>query len=163
MVSVQVFSNYVWHWIKDHNQLLANVSRCMKSNGDLIVQFFHSPLQTDDEMLAAKKAAQECGVQQEMKTAIMTIKKQMPIWKDMTAYSKLLTSMGFTVKTCSVRERHFSCKSRFERAGMTATVSPFMHHVPKDKRLLFATKYVSNLKDPFTIHHNAVVIHATKN
>lgn len=126
------------------------------------MQFFHSAQQTEDEMMAAKKAAQECGIMQEMQMAMMAIKKQTPVWKDETTYAKLISSLGFTVKKCKVVERHTKCSSRFERAGMTLTVSPFLLHVPKDKKLLFATKYVSNLKDPLTIRHNAITIHAIK-
>lgn len=159
---LQVFSNYVWHWIKDHGKLLASVNKSMRMGGSVVTQFFHSPLQTDDEMLAAKKAAQECGIEQEMQAAIMMTKRQMPIWKDPVAYADLVTSVGFNVKMCKVVERHFRCASKFERAGMTVTVSPFMLHVPKEKRLLFATKYVSNLRDPYAIHHKAIIVHATK-
>ena len=138
------------------------MNRCMKMDGDFIAQFFHSAMQTNDEMMAAKKAAQDCGITHEMQTAIMAIKKQMPIWKDINAYTKQIRSMGFRVKTCKVQERHYVCRSKFERAGMTVTVSPFMNHVPNDKKLLFATKYVNYLKDPYTIHHKAVVVHAIK-
>lgn len=158
----QVFSNYVLHWIKDHQKLLMNMNSCMKVNGDFIAQFFHSAMQTNDEMMAAKKAAQDCGITNEMQNAIMTIRKQTPIWKDVAEYSKQIKSLGFRVKTCKVEERHYVCKSKFERAGMTVTVSPFMNHVPTEKKLLFATKYVSYLKDPFTIHHKAVIVHAIK-
>ena len=34
-----VFSNAVFHWIKDHNRLLANVRRCLKPGGQLICEF----------------------------------------------------------------------------------------------------------------------------
>lgn len=159
---LQVFSNYVFHWIKDHHKLLTNINNCMKVDGELVVQFFHSASMSEETMMAAKKAAHDCGIQNEMQTAMMSIKKQMPVWKDMTSYSRLITSLGFQVKTCSVQERRYTCKSRFERAGMTVTVSPFMNHVPQDKKLLFATKYVNYLKDPFTINHKAVVVHAVK-
>lgn len=158
-----MFSNYVLHWIKDHSKLITNVNKCMKENGDFVAQFFHSAIDSGEEMMAAaKKAAQDCGIMSEIQTAMMSIKKQVPAWKDVSSYGQLITSLGFTVKTCELEERHYICESRFERAGMTITVSPFMDHVPQDKKLLFATKYVSYLKDPYTIHHRAVVIHAIK-
>jgi len=134
----------------------------MQLSGDMVVQFFHSALQNEDEMRAATKAARECGILKEMQSAIMSRKKQMPVWKDPVEYMNLINSMGFKVKKCEVVDRHFQCDSAFERAGMTVVVSPFMLHVPVEKRLLFATKYVANLKDPFTIHHKAVVVHAIK-
>lgn len=134
----------------------------MKQDGDLVIQFFHSPTMSEETMLAAKMAAQDCGIQNEMQTAMMTIRKQMPVWKDMTAYARLIASLGFRIRTCKVEERQYICKSKFERAGMTVTVSPFMNHVHQDKKLLFATKYVSYLKDPYTINHKAVVVHAIK-
>lgn len=134
----------------------------MKMNADFVAQFFHSAMQTNDEMMAAKRAADDCGITNEMQSAIMAIKKAMPIWKDVVAYTKQIRSAGFRVITCKVEERHYVCKSKFERAGMTVTVSPYMNHVPQEKKLLFATKYVSYLKDPYTIHHKAVVVHAIK-
>ncbi|XP_067946991.1 trans-aconitate 2-methyltransferase-like [Watersipora subatra] len=157
-----VFSNYVLHWIKDHHKLYASINRSMKKDADLVLQFFHSATMSEETMLAARKAAHDCGIQNEMQAAMMAIRKQLPIWKDMAAYKKLISSLGFQVKTCKVEERRYTCETKFERAGMTVTVSPFMNHVPQDKKLLFATKYVNYLEDPYTIHHKAVVVHAVK-
>jgi len=134
----------------------------MKVNSDLLVQFFHSAQPANNEMMAAKRAAEDCGIVNEMQAAILAVKKMVPIWKDASSYSRLISSLGFVVKTCRVENRQYRCKSKFERAGMTVTVSPFMNHVPQDKKMLFATKYVSYLADPFIIYHKAVVVHAMK-
>lgn len=113
-------------------------------------------------MEAARRAAKDCGILEEMQAAFGSIQKNKPVWKDANAYSKLFSSLGFKVKICRVEERKYKCASRFERAGMTATVSPIMNMVPEDKKLLFATKYVQYVEDPYTICHKAVVVHAVK-
>ena len=85
----------------------------MKKDADLVAQFFHSATMSEETMMAAKKAAHDCGIQNEMQAAMMTIRKQMPVWKDITAYSRLVASLGFRVKTCKVEERQYVCKTRF--------------------------------------------------
>jgi len=136
-----IFSNAALHWIKDHNQLLKNCYRALKTDGKILWDFGGFGNCSHFLDVVRRKLS-------EKKFARYFKNFEWPwFMPSKNQYEKLISNIGFSTYTIEEinRDRYFPNASEMIKWIDQPSLVPFIKHIPEEQKAIFRKEIIGEM------------------